>query len=461
MLDNTSTKTLVPSPTSNSQLPINKKYEKSKLTIPISSINYEQQQQQQQQQQQLPYDNPIDKSMIICNKNKQKFGSIYSALGNLKSRWSKNKDLKISSPFCAVHVNHVHYNKEANEWLWGGCYPETIKMIHRDQYELLLLFIQKLYAELETSSDQIKKTNEKTNPLTQEQATTKVLLSCIKKNPSSVYQSFCHIGEGASGVVFKGQNREGKNVAIKRIRLYNHPRHDLLLNEVMIAKKPKSHPNIVQHLESYLWSKSIWMVMEYMDGGNLTDVVSFRSLFETEIAVISQEVLKGLQYLHSNGIIHRDIKSDNILINLNGQVKLSDFGFSAKLNSHRSKRKTRAGTQCWMAPEIACGESYGCKIDIWSFGITVIEMIEKKPPYIEEPERAAYMLSLRKRPHLDHPEKITIGLTYFLNSCLEVNPKKRADANFLLSHSFLASACSTDVLIPLIHSTLNDSSSFS
>ncbi|CAO3627670.1 unnamed protein product [Cunninghamella echinulata] len=450
MFENTSTKTLVT--TSNILLPLDNNSQSHIHPKPIYPT-YE------QQQHNMTHNKNTTISKCHSSKNKRKFESIYSAFDILKNRWSKNKSLKISSPFSALHVNHIRFDKESNEWLWSGCYPETIKMIHRDQHELLLVFIQKLYSELELSGNDIKK--EKLHSLTQEQATSKIILSCIKKNPALVYQSFSQIGEGASGVVFKGQNHQGTSVAIKRIRLYSHPRHDLLLNEITIAKKPRYHPNIVQHIESYLWSNSIWMIMEYMDGGNLTDVVSFRSLFETEIGVISREVLQGLHYLHSNGIIHRDIKSDNILISRSGQVKLSDFGFSAQLSCHRSKRKTKAGTQCFMAPEVSCGLSYGNKIDIWSFGITVIEMIEKKPPYIDEPERAAYMLSLKKRPTLKHPEKITVGLSLFLNSCFEINPKKRASAEYLLNHSFLESAGSTNILIPLIHSSLNTTSSSS
>ncbi|ORX49144.1 kinase-like protein [Hesseltinella vesiculosa] len=226
---------------------------------------------------------------------------------------------------------------------------------------------------------------------------------------------------------------------MERIRLNAHPRQDLLLNEILVARAPKYHPNIVQHLESYIWGDCLWIVMEWMDGGNLTDLVTNRYMFENEIAAVCREVLQGLSYLHGNGIVHRDIKSDNILISSQGKIKLSDFGFCARLGKSRPQRHTMAGTPCWMAPEVASGEPYGIAVDIWSFGITVIEMVESKPPYFSQPGRATMMLKLKQRPSLQNPERLSKTFRHFISCCFELEPRRRATADSLLKHPFLES----------------------
>ncbi|NWS27790.1 PAK3 kinase, partial [Polioptila caerulea] len=132
---------------------------------------------------------------------------------------------------------------------------------------------------------------------------------------------------------------------------------------------------------SYLVGKDLWLVMEYMDGGTLSDVIYETRMSEGEIAAVSRECLQGLDFLHSNHVIHRDLKSLNILLRTDGSVKLdqyilADFGLSAQLTRERNQRCSFTGTPCWMAPEVVKGQLYGPKVDIWSFGIVGIEMVE-------------------------------------------------------------------------------------
>lgn len=148
---------------------------------------------------------------------------------------------------------------------------------------------------------------------------------CSEGDPRDIYRGFVKIGQGASGGVYTGHER-GSNrlVAIKQMNLEQQPKKDLIINEILVMKE-SSHPNIVNFIDSYLCGGELWVVMEFMEGGSLTDVVTFNIMTEGQIASVCRETLKGLQHLHSKGVIHRDIKSDNILLSMEGNIKLSKF----------------------------------------------------------------------------------------------------------------------------------------
>jgi p21-activated kinase 1 len=150
---------------------------------------------------------------------------------------------------------------------------------------------------------------------------------CSEGDPREVYRGFTKIGQGASGGVYTGHER-GTNrlVAIKQMNLEQQPKKDLIINEILVMKE-SSHPNIVNFIDSYLCGGELWVVMEFMEGGSLTDVVTFNIMTEGQIASVCRETLRGLQHLHSKGVIHRDIKSDNILLSMEGNIKLSMSSF--------------------------------------------------------------------------------------------------------------------------------------
>ncbi|XP_064260782.1 serine/threonine-protein kinase PAK 3-like [Passer domesticus] len=182
------------------------------------------------------------------------------------------------------------------------------------------------------------------------------------------------------------ESATGEEVAIKKISLLQGSSSELCLNEIQVMRGTKN-ANLVNYVDSYLVDEELWLVMEYMDGGSLHDVIRETHMAEGEIAAVSRECLQGLDFLHSNQVIHRDIKSHNILLGLDGSVKLADFGLAAQLTAEQSKRRSAVGTTYWMAPEIFTRKPYGPKVDIWSFGIVGIEMVEGAPPYLMKTSR--------------------------------------------------------------------------
>ncbi|KAG7108213.1 Serine/threonine-protein kinase ste20 like [Verticillium longisporum] len=274
---------------------------------------------------------------------------------------------------------------------------------------------------------------------------------CTDGDPREVYRSLNKIGQGASGGVFTGHER-GTNrlVAIKQMNLEQQPKKDLIINEILVMKE-SSHPNIVNFIDSYLAGGELWVVMEYMEGGSLTDVVTFNMMTEGQIASVCRETLKGLQHLHSKGVIHRDIKSDNILLSLEGNIKLTDFGFCATINEAQNKRTTMVGTPYWMAPEVVTRKEYGRKVDIWSLGIMAIEMIEGEPPYLtESPLRALWLIATNGTPAIKDERDLSPLFRDFLYFALKVDPEKRASAHDLLRHDFMKQCVDLAQLSPLV-----------
>ncbi|XP_063300085.1 serine/threonine-protein kinase PAK 5 isoform X2 [Pelobates fuscus] len=270
-------------------------------------------------------------------------------------------------------------------------------------------------------------------------------------DPREYLDDFIKIGEGSTGIVcIATEKHTGKQVAVKKMDLRKQQRRELLFNEVVIMRD-YHHENVVDMYNSYLVSDELWVVMEFLEGGALTDIVTHTRMNEEQIATVCLSVLKALSYLHNQGVIHRDIKSDSILLTSDGRIKLSDFGFCAQVSKEVPKRKSLVGTPYWMAPEVISRLPYGTEVDIWSLGIMVIEMIDGEPPYFNEPPLQA-MRRIRDNlpPRVKDVHQVSSVLRGFLDLMLVREPSQRATAQGLLRHPFLKLSGPPSCIIPLM-----------
>jgi serine/threonine protein kinase len=207
-----------------------------------------------------------------------------------------------------------------------------------------------------------------------------------------------------------------------------------------------SNPDIVQYYASFMDGSMLWIVMEFLAGGSLKELVdAIGPLPEDAIATVMRALLRGLDYVHKGRKLHRDIKAANILLSSTGDVKLADFGVAGQMTATIRQRNTFVGSPFWMAPEVIQESAYNEKADIWSVGITAIELATGLPPYANEhPYRALFLIPKNDPPTLNGPD-FSRTFKSFVDACLRKNPIERASADQLLSHPFIKRARSSSV----------------
>ncbi|KAF4320781.1 hypothetical protein BBO99_00003585 [Phytophthora kernoviae] len=264
------------------------------------------------------------------------------------------------------------------------------------------------------------------------------------ENPEDVYEVLERIGEGSYGKVYKAMTKSNAEVvALKVVPVESEDRvaFDELTKEIHILERCES-PFVVQYRGSFSYESHLWIAMEFCTAGSLADLHVLRGrrvLTEAEIAAVCANVALGLAHLHARGLIHRDIKAGNLLLSGDGVAKLADFGVSAQLTATVGKRRTVIGTPFWMAPEVIQEAQYDCKADLWSLGITALELAEGEPPLAHmHPMRAIFLIPNRASPELREPKKYSPEFRDFLAVCLKKDPQERASAEDLLRHPFIS-----------------------
>uniref|UniRef100_A0A453PV84 Protein kinase domain-containing protein n=1 Tax=Aegilops tauschii subsp. strangulata TaxID=200361 RepID=A0A453PV84_AEGTS len=272
------------------------------------------------------------------------------------------------------------------------------------------------------------------------------------------YELYEEIGQGVSAIVYRALCRPlGETVAVK---VLDFERTNSNLNNIMREAQTMiliDHPNVVKAICSFANNQTLWVVMPYMAGGSCLHIM--KSVYpdgfeEAVIATLLREVLRGLEYLHHHGHIHRDVKAGNILVDSRGGVKLGDFGVSACLfesGDRQRARNTFVGTPCWMAPEVMEQlHGYDFKADIWSFGITALELAHGHAPFSKYPPMKVLLMTLQNAPpglDYERDKKFSRHFKQMVAMCLVKEPSKRPTATKLLKQSFFKQARSHDYIV--------------
>ncbi|MFS7951052.1 putative protein kinase STE-STE20-Fray family [Helianthus anomalus] len=267
------------------------------------------------------------------------------------------------------------------------------------------------------------------------------------------YALYEEIGQGVSASVFRAKCL--LNNEIVAIKVLDFERGSVDLNNISREAQTMflvDHPNVLKSHCSFVNDHNVWVVMPFMPGGSCLHILKSahpEGFEEVVIATILREVLKALVYLHDHGIIHRDIKAGNILICERGAIKLGDLGVSACLFNSGDRQRTRntfVGTPCWMAPEVMEQlHGYDFKADIWSFGITALELAHGHAPFSKYPPMKVLLMTLQNAPPgLDYERDKKFSK--MIASCLVKDPSKRPTSKKLLKHSFFKQARSNEFI---------------
>ncbi|XP_033757536.1 STE20-like serine/threonine-protein kinase isoform X2 [Pecten maximus] len=277
-------------------------------------------------------------------------------------------------------------------------------------------------------------------------------------DPSQFWDVIGELGDGAFGKVYKALHKEtGQYAALKQVEIKSEEDLEDFAVEIDILSECR-HQNVVSLYEAFYWDSTLWMYIEFCGGGALDSIMVDleKPLTESMIRYVCHEICVALHFLHKNHVIHRDIKAGNVLLTLEGEVKLADFGVSAKNTRTAQRRDSFIGTPYWMAPEVIMCETlkdspYNTKADIWSLGVTLIEFAQMEPPNHDmHPMRVLIKIQKSDPPSLAKPSRWSKDFKDFVNMCLVKNPDLRPTAEELLMHPFIRDYMNKSDLVDLI-----------
>lgn len=291
-----------------------------------------------------------------------------------------------------------------------------------------------------------------------ERKTSKTQTRISNQNPEETWEIIDELGDGAFGTVYKAKHKESEVLAAaKIIEIKDEEELKDFRVEIDILSSCK-HKYVVGLVETYLYQSKLWMLIEFCEGGALDDIMLDleKPLTEPQIKVVCKQTLEALTFLHASRVIHRDLKAGNILLTSDGNIRLADFGVSAQNKRTAQKRDSFIGTPYWMAPEVILCETfkdqpYNYKADIWSLGVTLIELAEMEPPYHDlNPMRVLIKIPKADPPKLQFRSKWSKQFSDFIAKCLDKNPETRPSAAELLEHPWLADADDTKPIKQLL-----------
>eukprot|EP00002_Diphylleia_rotans_P019311 TRINITY_DN3739_c0_g1_i6.p1 TRINITY_DN3739_c0_g1~~TRINITY_DN3739_c0_g1_i6.p1 ORF type:complete len:434 (+),score=71.45 TRINITY_DN3739_c0_g1_i6:43-1344(+) len=355
------------------------------------------------------------------------------------SRWSfrnilRSSDVQIGPPYDVQHDLHIGFDNGTKSLT--GLPPDFLQTLQ--QYgisrEDAMRDPQAFKAILQLKKKRVEQMNAAMMPYPYT-AASKAFVDDSTLDFNKQFTDRVRVGEGAFGTVYCALHvPTNRKAALKVVKVSKSSKPGLLdsiRNEIAMMARCK-HKNVVEYWGHWIESGDFWVAMEFMNGGSLTDLIATYQLGENIMALVMKEVLDGISFLHQERRIHRDIKSDNILFTTNGHIKIADFGMCTQLGDEE-RRKSQVGTPYWMAPELIRGHEYDYRVDIWSFGILMVEMIDGEPPYMKLPAtRALFLIATEGFPGLRCPQRATPDIMDILRRCLVVDPNKRETSRGLV-----------------------------
>lgn len=355
--------------------------------------------------------------------------------------------LAITGPLAVEHVVHVDVDEQGN---FHGLPDELQRQLKASGFKRdeILNQTQDVLDTINFLEDPAQATDPRNSTVRPIEALPPLETFLRYDDPKTFLKNLCKIDEGSTCTVYTA-DYNGTKIAAKEMVL-NEKNTKTLLDETRLMNSMKSD-HIVAFHSAHRVEDTLWILMEYMDGGSLTNIATYCDCQEPHIAYFAREILLALEYMHSQNKIHRDIKTDNVLLNQKGFVKLADFGYTAQLKSSGESRKSIVGTPYWMAPELIRALPYSFEVDIWSLGILCRELAEGEPPYVEVPPmRALFLIVSQGIPEISNKETRSPQFLDFLSLCLDSDPKKRPSATELLNHPFIQMACDIQFIPPLL-----------